>query len=227
MKIYFAIFAFLISGFCFGQHSDLNALLASYAANIKTDNTPFGSSCLYYTNYITVSKNGSIITMSYGFGGGSSADGDLIERIVVKFDLRTATICNGYWYKSYGSWQHLGNKNIVSISDSNGIEMTRVGAKSYNYGKTSNYLPEKIQFDLGSEPLANRVVTAFLSLQEGYKDTDEWLLPIQGGNENANTQSQPTQNSNNSTNTVNRRRNNTHGNTQNQPKKSKSGRYGE
>lgn len=227
MKHYITILAFFISCFCYAQ-SELNTLLSSYAANIKTDNAPFGNSCIYYTNYINVSQNGSIITMSYGFGGGRTADGDLIQRITIRFDLRTATICNGYWYKSFGSWQHNGDKKIVSISDSNGIEMIRVGAQNYNYGETVNYLPEKIQFDFGSEPLANRVVTAFLALQNGYKEVDEWLLPpVNDNSSESDANPQPTQNKNRATHSKKHKSSPKNNTTPNKPKKSKSGKYGE
>lgn len=229
MKRLLTIFAILSSFLCYAQ-SELNSLLSSYSANIKTDNAPFGNSCIYYTNYINVTKSGSIITMSYGFGGGRSADGDLIQRITIKFDLRTSTICNGYWYKSWGAWQHNGNKNIVSISDPNGIEMIRVGAQNYNYGETVNYLPDKIQFDFGSEPLANRVVNAFLSLQDGYKAKDEWLLPpINDGNShNSNVTIPQTNPNSHKAGPGNRTKVPTKKKTKsNTPRKSKSGKYGE
>lgn len=160
-------------GFC---QANLNGILSSYSSNIKVCNAPYANSCIYETNYVRVEQSGDYLVIQYGFAWDSERN-DYISKNSIRVNLRTSTFYTGMWYNSFGRWDHVGNKNVLTIEDENGIDLYITGTQSYNQGTKRNLI-NSICFDMGTEPVANKVLNEFLNLQKGYKEKDPWLQPV-------------------------------------------------
>lgn len=175
MKLSILIFCFLTcSNFMFGQAS-LNNMLSTYSANIKVCNAPYAKSCIYETNYVRVNKAGNILRIEYGFAWNKERR-DYITTNTINVNLKSASFFTGFWQNMWGKWEHYGKKNELTIRDEDGIDLFVTGQQNYNKGTKQNLITE-IVFDLGTEPVANRVLKELLALQEGYKEKDPWFLP--------------------------------------------------
>lgn len=201
----------LISLTVYGQ-SSLKNIFYTYASNIKVCNTPYAKDCIYKISNFNCSMNGNLLTIEYNF--------ENIKHDKFVVNLKTATIYNGMWQKWWGKWEQSGNKSIITIQDDNGIDMYSTGLQNYNQGTKQN-LVTYILFDMGTVPIANRAVSQFLTLQEGYKSKDPWLQPIQ--------ETQP-QTSPSKRKSVVRKKNNSqkrNSTSKSKTAKSKLGKYGE
>lgn len=158
----------------FGQAS-LNNILSTYSGNIKVCNAPYAKSCIYQTNDVRVNQFGNILRIDYGFAWNKERR-DYITTNSINVNLKSASFFTGFWQNMWGKWEHYGKKNELTIRDENGIDLFVTGQQNYNQGTKQNLITE-IVFDLGTEPVANRVLKEFLTLQEGYKEKDQWLLP--------------------------------------------------
>lgn len=216
--ILFFIMMFACSNL-FGQET-LNNILSTYSKNIKVNNAPHANSCIYETHHMRVDKQGEFLNIEYGFGWDEKYG--YITTNQLKINLSTVTFYTGYWYKSFGKWEHYGKKNQLTIEDKNGMDIFVTGQQNYNQGTNQN-LVTSIIFDFGTEPIANRVLKELLALQEAYKGKDPWLLPATP-KDNVNTE-KPSDSS-----TISGNKNITPQKTKTKqvnPKKSKSGKYGE
>ncbi len=169
----------------------LNSLLNTYSSNIKVCNpyNPQRGSCIYNTNYMRAELQGKYLVLTFGFG--YDAERGYIDEDVLKIDLSTATFKNGYWSKGWdGKWQQNGAKEILSITDDNGMDVYITGRQNYNQGTKQTLLSE-FYITFGTGPIANRVVKEIYSLQEKYKAKEPWLVDDSTPQPN-NTLNQPT-----------------------------------
>lgn len=158
-------------GFC---QSRLNDILSTYSSNIKVCNAPHADFCIYETNYVQVEQSDNYLFIRYGFAWNKERN-DYISKNTIRVNLCTSTFYTGQWYFG-GRWVHGGNKGILTIKDDDGIDLYTTGTQSYNQGTKQNLI-SSICFDMGTEPVANRVLNEILDIQKEYKDKDPWLLP--------------------------------------------------
>lgn len=159
--------------------STLNEYFSTYSHNIKVNN-PFNyeySSCIYQVGYIKASLEGKFLVLSFGFAYDWDREGGYIDKDIIKIDLSSATFYNGNWRKTYGKWQQYGDKKILTIEDQNGMDVTvtDVTNSKQNQG-TRQTIISKLRFDLGTEPIANRILSELYTIQERYKEKEPWLL---------------------------------------------------
>ena len=170
--IIIASFLYTMSGYAQGT---LNNLFSTYSSNIKVNNPPYdNSSCLYATHYMNARQVGMQLILEFGFGW-DEKDG-YIQKDNLVINLSTAKFYTGFWSKMRGKWEQHGDKKIVTIEDENGMEFTQIGAQNYNQGTKQNII-SLIKSDFQTIPLANRVISELLKIQEPYKTKDPWLLP--------------------------------------------------
>lgn len=160
--------------------STLNNYLSTYSYNIKVNN-PMDyetSSCIYEVGYINASLEGKFLVLSFGFAYNWNHKGGFIDKDIMKIDMSTATFYTGHWSTISGKWKQYGNKKILTIEDKNGMDviMTDVTQLSSNSG-TRQTIVSKLCFDLGTEPIANRILNEIYAIQEKYKAKEPWLLP--------------------------------------------------
>ncbi|MBO7069601.1 MAG: hypothetical protein J6W52_13160 [Bacteroidaceae bacterium] len=213
MRIHLSILALCISFSVYAQQN-LNALLSTYSSNIKVCNAPHANSCIYKTYSMRATKSGTSLTIEYDFEDITS------NKIVI--DLKSASFYTGWWSQTSGKWEQYGDKKVLTIKDDNGIDLFTRGLRNYNQGTKQNLI-SSICFDLGTIPVANRVLTELLGLQNGLKEKDPWLLPVP---EPAHTVEQPQNRNTQQTSKSTRTKRATLPKKQ-EPRKSKSGRYGE
>ena len=159
--------------------STLNNYFSTYSQNIKVDNPEYDkSSCIYEVGYIRASLEGKFLVLSFGFAYNWYHEGGYINKDILKIDLSTASFYTGYWTKMWGKWEHYGEKKVLTIEDENGMDitMTDVTNLSSNRG-TRKSLVSKMRFDLGTEPIANRILNEIYTIQEKYKAKEPWLIP--------------------------------------------------
>lgn len=137
------------------------------------------SSCIYNVGYIQASLEGKYLVLSFGFAYDWDHKGGYIDKDIMKIDLSTASFYNGWWSKMYGGkWEQYGDKKTLTIEDKNGMDVTitDVTNLSTNEGLRKTIV-SKLRFDLGTEPIANRILNELYSIQEKYKAKEPWLLP--------------------------------------------------
>lgn len=158
--------------------SELNGILSTYSHKIKTNNffvqdKNFHSGCIYNTNYMRATQNSDKLTLSFGFGWDEKYG--YIHKCTLTINLTTASFYTGFWSKMFGKWQHNGDKLILTIEDPNGMDLQYTGEQNYNKGSKQDLI-SKIQITFGSEPIVNRVLNEFYSIQSNYKGPELWLL---------------------------------------------------
>lgn len=155
----------------------LNSYLSTYSYGIRVSNpySPNSNSCIYETNYVKTELQDNILIIYFGFGW--DKERGYIDKDVIRVDLSTATFCTGFWYKSSNKREHYGEKDVVSITDNNGMDISMIGQQNYNQG-TRQSIISKICFKFSSEPIANKVINEIYSIQSKYKSKEPWLIPI-------------------------------------------------
>ncbi len=160
----FFVFSISFSAFCQVQ---LNSIIRQYLHNIKVCNTPYANSCIYEMEYFNVTQNGKYLKLEYDFAG--------INSNTVIVDLSKATIQTGKWTRYSQKWDHGGDKSVITIEDSDGMNFIQVGKKNYNQGQKTNIITF-ICFSFGTEPVANLFLNELLSIQDKYKEKDPWRI---------------------------------------------------
>lgn len=157
--------------------SSLNSLLWTYSQEIKVCNTPYSKTCITDTDYVRTSIDNDNLIIEYGFAFDADKD-DFISHNKIIIDLKTALIYTGFWFSAYkDSWEHYGDKAIITIEDKEGMELVITGAQSYNQG-VKNKLVDYICFSFGSEALADKVLKQLQTLQKGKRyEVEPWLKP--------------------------------------------------
>ena len=157
----------------------LNNYFSTYAHGIKVSNPLYNPdrSCIYETGYVNANLQGKYLIISFGFGYNWDKKGGYIYKDVMTIDLSSATFYTGHWRKMWGEWKHSCDKKILTIEDENGIDITITDDSNVNNRGTKQTLVSKLCFDLGTEPIANRIINEIYAIQEKYKAKEEWLLP--------------------------------------------------
>ena len=137
------------------------------------------SSCIYNVGYIKASLEGKYLVLSFGFAYDWDHKGGYIDKDIMKIDLSTASFYNGRWSKMWGGkWEQYGDKKTLTIEDKNGMDVTITDVTNLSTNKgTRQTIVSKLRFDLGTEPIANRILNELYSIQEKYKAKEPWLLP--------------------------------------------------
>ena len=161
--------------------SSLNNYLSTYSHSIKVNN-PLdyeNSSCIYNVGYIKASLEGKYLVLSFGFAYDWDHKGGYIDKDIMEIDLSTASFYNGRWSKMWGGkWEQYGDKKTLTIEDKNGMDVTITDVTNLSTNKgTRQTIVSKLRFDLGTEPIANRILNELYSIQEKYKAKEPWLLP--------------------------------------------------
>ena len=226
MKKLIFLFCTLMSAFASNAQSvaTLNNYLSTYAQGIKVSNPldPKSTSCIHKTGYVNAQLQGKYLIISFGFGYDWDKKGGYIDKDVITIDLSTASFYTGYWHKTWGKWEHYGDKKILTIEDNNGMDVTITDVSGVNNSGTRKTLVSKLRFDFGSEPIANRIINEIYTIQEKYKAKEEWLLPEPEPQKQIEEPRQSS--SNNTTQKANSGKTNTSPDTQNTTTK-KIGKY--
>ena len=160
--------------------NSLNNYLSTYSHSIKVNN-PLDyekSSSIYNVGYIKASLEGKYLVLSFGFAYDWDDKGGYIDKDIMKVDLSTASFYNGYWSKMLsGKWEQYGDKKTLTIEDKNGMDVTITDVTNLSTNKgTRQTIVSKLRFDLGTEPIANRILNEIYAIQEKYKAKEPWLI---------------------------------------------------
>ena len=157
----------------------LNNLFSTYSQNITVCNHmhPDANSCYNQARNMKAEIQGKKLVISF-VSGDDRFNGSYIENVIMKIDLSTATFCTGMWsnMNMTNTWKHVGKKEVLSITDDDGIEYYYSGIKDYNKD-TKQTLLSAYYISFGTEPIANRVINEIYKIQERYKAKEPWLLP--------------------------------------------------
>lgn len=159
--------------------SALNNLFTTYSQNITlcSDHHPDANSCYIQARNMKAEIQGKKLVLSF-VSGDDRFDGWYIKDVIMKIDLSTATFCTGMWsnMNMTNIWKQTGKREVLSITDDNGIEYYYSGRKDANKG-TKQSLLSAYYISFGTEPIANRVLNEIYKIQERYKAKEPWLLP--------------------------------------------------